>query len=279
MKKTLITADSTCYIPAELIPEGIPVIQADIKTKSGFFREGYEVISKNILEYSKRERKPPEVIPPSADDYAVFFKEQLKNAPSVCHLCCHAGSKKSYENAKRAAEKLKNVYVADSQQIGGGMLFQIMQAVRLANEGFSPEFIIKSMGELDGHINSTYASKNALWLSRLKLAPEGLIILMEMLGIAPTVTVRSGNIISGAVFKRGHEYFEMYIRKMLKGKKNIDKSVLILSCPNPFEKNMERFRKEVRKYVKFEKIVVTDIPVRFACRLGEESFGLHFLNT
>lgn len=278
MNKTLITADSTCFIPSELIYGEVPVIQAEVKTKSGCFRESSEITSENILEYAQRERKVPEMICPAVEDYALFFERQLKKASCICHLCCCANIRNSYANAKKAAERFKNVYVADSKQIGGGMLFQIAQASRLASEGFSPEFIIKSIDELDGHINSTYASKNASSVGRLNLIPKNFAAILDLLEIAPTITVRNGSMISGAVFKNGHEYSEKYIKKMLKGKNNIDKATLIISCPKPFGKNIEKYKKEVRKYVSFEKILFTDIPIRFACRLGDESLGLHFLN-
>lgn len=279
MNKTLITADSTCYIPPELVSGEVPVIQAEVKTKSGSFRESYEITSENILEYAGRERKAPELVCPSSEDYEKFFLKHLKNTPCICHLCCAANIRTSYYNALKAAEKLKNVFVADSRQVGGGMLFQISQAARLAAEGFSPEFIIKSIDELDRHINSSYASKNAFWLGWLNLAPKALSSALDLFEISPTLTVRSGSVISGAVFKNGREYFESYIRKMLKGSKNIDKSIMVVSCPKPFGKAIERYRREIEKYIRFDRIVFTDIPVRFACRLGDESLGLHFLNS
>lgn len=279
MNKTFITADSTCFIPPELISEEVPVIQAEIKTKSGSFRENYEVTSENILEYAMRERKVPETVCPSVEDYALFFEQQLKKKPCICHLCCCANIRSSYANAKKAAESFKNVYVADSMQIGGGMLFQIAQAVKLASEGFSPEFIIKSISELDSHINSTYASRDAACAGQLGLVSRKLVSLLEFLEIAPTITIRNGGVISGAVFKNGHRYYEMYIKKMLKNKKNIDSSTLVISCPMPFGNDIEKIKKEVAKYVDFKRVVVTDIPARFVCRLGEQALGLHFLNT
>ncbi len=278
MNKTLITADSTCYIPTEFVSGEVPLIQAEVKTKSGSFRESYEITSENILEYARRERKAPELVCPSTEDYEKFFLKHLKKSPCICHLCCSANIRDSYFNAVKAAEKMKNVFVADSKQVGGGMLFQIAQAVRLAAEGFSPEFIIRSIDELDRHINSSYASKSAFLLGYLNLAPKVLSSAIDFLELSPTITVRNGSVISGAVFKNGREYFERYIRKMLKGNKNVDKSIIVVSCPKPFGKAIERYKREINKYGRFDKIVFTDIPARFACRLGDESLGLHFLN-
>lgn len=278
MNKTLITSDSTCFIPPQLIPDEVPLIQAEIQTESGLFRENYEISSENILEYAMQSGFAPRLICPSTEDYRGFFTKHLQKAPCICHLCCGL-SRNSYLNAKKAAADLKNVFVADSMQIGGGMLFQIIQGVKLASEGFSPEFIIKSISELDSHINSTYASKDAASAGQLGLVSKKVVSLLEFLEIAPTITIRNGGVISGAVFKNGHRYYEMYIKKMLKNKKNIDSSTLVISCPMPFGKDIERFKKEVAKYVDFERVVVTDIPARFVCRLGEQALGLHFLTT
>lgn len=277
MNKTLITSDSTCFIPPDLISEEVPLIQAEIKTKSGLFRESYEISSENILEYAKQAGHAPQLICPSEEDYRRFFTKQLKKAPCICHLCCGL-SRESYLNAKKAASTLNNVFVADSMQIGGGMLFQIMQGVKLASEGFSPEFIIKSISELDSHINSSYAAKDAAWAGQLGIVSKRTASFLEFLDVAPTITIKNGGTISGAVFKNGHRYYERYIKKLLKNKKNIDSSILVISCPMPFGKDIERFRREIAKYVDFKRVAVTDVPARFVCKLGEQALGLHFLN-
>lgn len=280
MIKTLITADSNCYFPSELFSEEVPVIQAEIKTSSGSFRESFEIVSENILEYASRTGTTPKLICPSAEDYKRFFQTHLNNAQNICHLCCGSQIREDcYKNAAEAAQSIKNVYVADSRQVGGGMLFQVMQAVRLAREGFSPEFIIKGINELDGHINSTYAAKDTSWGRSLGRVPHNLSMALDFFGIAPTVTVRNGGIISGAVFKNGEEYYKRYIRKMLKNKKNIDTSTLIISCPTPYSRRISKYKEEIEKYIKFDRIAVTDISAKFICRLGEDALGLHFLNT
>ncbi len=174
---------------------------------------------------------------------------------------------------------MKNVFVADSKQVGGGMLFQLLQALKLSEEGFSPEFIIKSIDELDKHINSTYVCADSNWLSYLGRIPQELATFMELFEMSPTITVRNGGVIAGSVFRRGKDYYKMYIRKILKNSKNIDNSVLIISVPGIYNKNIEKYKAEVAKYVNFKQVAITDISTKFVCRLGENSLGLHFLTT
>ncbi|HBH95275.1 MAG TPA: hypothetical protein DDX91_05945, partial [Ruminococcaceae bacterium] len=217
------------------------------------------------------------LICPTVEDYRGFFHKHLKNAQSICHLCCGTNVRDSFYNAQKAAETIKNVYVADSKQIGGGMLFQVEQAIRLAGEGFSPEFIIKSIDELDHHINSTYTAKDTSWGRRLGIVSRNLSTAMDFFCLAPLVTVKNGGIKFGAVIRSDHEYYRNYIAKILKNKRNIDRSLLIISCPKPYTKRLDRYKAEVAKYVRFDRIVVTDISAKVVCRLGEESMGLHFL--
>lgn len=277
MIKTLITADSNCYLPPEIFSEEIPVIQAMIKTEHGFFRESYEISSENLIEYAEQVGKIPQIICPTVEEYRGFFQKHLNNAQSICHLCCGTNVRDSFYNAKKAAETLKNVYVADSKQIGGGMLFQVEQAVRLAKEGFSPEFIIKSIDELDQHINSTYTAKDTSWGRSMGLVSRNLSTAMDFFCLAPLITVKNGSIKRGTVIKSDHEYYRNYIAKILRNKKNIDKSLLIISCPKPYTKRIERYKAEVTKYVSFDRIAITDISAKLVCRLGDESMGLHFL--
>ncbi|MBD5082033.1 MAG: hypothetical protein HDT44_09765 [Ruminococcaceae bacterium] len=277
MIKTLITADSNCYLPPELFPEEIPLIQAGIKTEGGSFRESYEISSENLIEYAEEKGEIPQIICPSVEDYRGFFQKHLKNAQSLCHLCCGTNVRESFFNAKKAAESFKNVYVADSRQIGGGMLFQMMEAVKLAGEGFSPEFIARAIDELDSHINSTYTAKDTAWGRKMGIISRNLSTAMDFFCLAPLVTVKKGGIKFGMVFKSEYEYYRSYIAKVLKNKKNIDRSLLIISVPKPYTKRIERYKAETAKYVGFERIAVTDISAKVVCRLGEESMGLHFL--
>lgn len=277
MKKTLITADANCYFPSELFPDNVPVIQSEIKTDSGSFRESYEISSENILEYTVRKKAAPQLISPTVEQYRSFFEKELKQADTVCHLCCGSNIRDSYKNASEAAASMKNVFVADSKQVGGGMIFQLIQAIKLAEEGFSPEFIIRSIDELDKHINSTYVSADSNWLSYLGRISQELATFLELFELSPTITVRNGGIISGAVFRNGKDYYKMYIKKILKNKKNIDKSLLIISCPGIYNRNIDKYKNEVAKYVDFKQIAITDISTKFVCRLGENSLGLHFL--
>ncbi len=278
MIKTLITADSNCYFPPEIFPYDVPVIQAEIKTDFGSFRESYEISSENIIEYAEQAGKNPTLVCPSAEDYRGFFSKHLKNAQSICHLCCGLNIKDSYYNAKKAAQAMKNVYVADSKQIGAGLLFQVAQAVKLAREGFSPEFIIKAIDELNSRINSTYSARDTQWARQMGVIPRNLSLALDFFGIAPMVTVKNGGIIHGAVFLNGQEYYRRYIAKILKNKNNIDRSLLIISCPKPYIKQVERYKEEVAKYVEFERVALTDMSAKLVCTFGEDSFGLHFLN-
>lgn len=279
MIKTLITADSNCYLPPEIFSEEIPVIQAEIETEHGRFRESYEISSENLIEYAEEKGKVPQLICPSVEDYRGFFLKHLKNAQSICHLCCGVNVKNSFNNAKKAAQTLKNVYVADSKQIGGGMLIQMAQAIKLAKEGFSPEFIIKSIDELDSHINSTYTAKDTSWSRRMGFIPHNVSTAMDFFCLAPLITVKNGGVKYGLVLQSDYEYYRNYISKVLRNKKNIDRSLLIISCPKPYVKRIERYKAEVAKYVSFDRIVVTDMSARMVCRLGEESMGLIFLTT
>lgn len=277
MIKTLITADSNCYLPPELFSGEIPLIQAEIKTHSGTFRESFEISSENLIEYAEEREEIPQLICPSVEDYRGFFLKHLKNVQSITHLCCGTNVRESFFNAKKAAESLKNVYVADSGQIGGGMLFQMMEAVKLAAEGFSPEFIIRAVDELGRHINSTYTAKDTSWSRRMGVISRNLSTAMDFFCLAPLVTVKNGEIKFGTVFKSDYEYYRSYIAKILKNKKNIDRSLLVISCPKPYVKKIESYKSEIAKYMDFERIAVTDISARVVCRLGEESMGLHFL--
>lgn len=277
--KVLVTCDACCTLPPQHKTNlRIPSIPAVIKTDKGEFLEGKEVTTQNILDYMRRTDKTPRLVAPSVEEYRRFFTEQQEKAPVICHFCASSKLSRAYHNAAEAAVSLKNVYVIDSLQVGSGMNYQVIQGARLASEGFGAEFIKKSSEEIEPNIVNRYIGENTDFL---RICKKGKIVgcsLMDFFGRTPAVSVKGGVIKgSSAPNNAKGEYWKKFIKKELAEKKNISKEIVFLTFANPYKVDTEKYINEVKKYVAFDRIVVTNMSPQIAMYMGEKGFGISYL--
>ena len=277
--KVIVTCDACCTLPPQHKTNlHIPSIPATIKTDKGEFLEGAEITTQNILDYMSRTGKTPRLIPPTVEEYRRFFMEQQGNAPVICHFCASSRLSEAYRNATEAAVSLKNVYVIDSLQVGSGMNYQVIQGARLASEGFGAEFIKKSSEEIEPNIVNRYTGENTDFLRICKNGKSIWCSIMDVFGRTPAVSVKGG-VIKGSSARNNSkgEYWKKFIKKELAEQKNISKEIVFLTFANPYKVDVEKYINEVKKYVAFDRIVVTNMSPQIAMYMGEKGFGLSYL--
>lgn len=277
--KVTVTCDACCTLPPQHKTNlHIPSIPATVKTDKGEFLEGKEVTTQNILDYMRRTEKMPRLIPPTVEEYRRFFMEQQKSTPVICHFSASSKLSEAYRNATEAAVSLKNVYVIDSLQVGSGMNYQVIQGARLASEGFGAEFIKKSSREIEPNIVNKYTGENTDFLRICKNGKSIGCSLMDMFGRTPAVSIKGGVIKSNSVHNNAKgEYWKRFIKKELAEQKNISREIVFLTFANSYKVDTEKYINEVKKYIDFDKIIVTNMSPQIAMYMGEKGFGLSYL--
>jgi fatty acid-binding protein DegV len=118
----LITADSVCDLPKEMIEQYHIVINPYIvETEEGQFVDGREIDTEDLIIYMEKSGKKSKSEPPKVEDYRAFFKEQLLIADNIIHITMGKKSSTGYERAVEAAKGIGGVNVFDSEQLSSGM--------------------------------------------------------------------------------------------------------------------------------------------------------------
>lgn len=277
-QKVFITSDSACDLPPELLEKyNIKLISCHLKTRRGEFLENYEITTENALTYEKRYKEPPALVAPSVEEYTEFFEKRLESAPFVCHISISSHSGLAFLNAVEAALSLKNVHVIDSMNLSCGIGLLAIQAAKLAQDGFGVPFIAAEINQYVRKIRTSFSAKNAEYELLSGTIPPHICSIMDFFSLSPCIEIKGGAIKTmNFHVGKNQTYWQKFIRRELARHKNIDTSVLFISCCNPMKEAVKKYIEEIEKYVRFERIIPVSITSKIAYNMGPDVIGLHF---
>ena len=83
----LITADSTCDLPKQMVKQlNIPILPYHLHTEGGYFLDGVETDSDGILVYMGDGREMARSEAAEVSEYELFFADQLTKAQHIIHI-------------------------------------------------------------------------------------------------------------------------------------------------------------------------------------------------
>ncbi len=278
MTKVVITADAACDLPLTILKKyNVETLKCTIRTRTGDFLENGEVTAENLLEYIKKYKEPPKLLPVTVEEYRSFFEKKLREANSVCHIS--AGSKVTpfaYANALEASKSLKNVYVIDSKQISAGMAFAIIEASRLASDGFDAPFIFSSLENLGNKVHTCFSAKSFEFVKLVNALSTPVCDFFDLLSLSPFFYVANSAVKRTVLFPKTKGYIERMIKKEL-SVDGIDTKLLFVSCLNPMGDDADMIRAEIEKYARFEEIIFCRPPIKTVGTLGDTTVGIHYI--
>lgn len=262
-KRICITTESICDLPEELLQKyDIRCIPYYVETQKGRFCDGGEISGENLVAYVQKMGRNVTLVAPSVEEYETFFADALADAVQVIHITQDCGAGAGCQNARGAARGFDNVHVVDSGQISAGMGLLALRAAQLAEQDKSLEEIQEELADHMKKISTAVLLPKARW--------QG-----NTLSLYPVVAMRGGKTVNGSIFGANNEqaYFT-YIRRQLRGKKDIDTGILFFVCAGCTQELRKKLLLEVDKYQKFDKIVEKQASTALCVGYGLGVFGL-----
>ncbi len=277
-KKIYITTDCTCDIPPELLEKyDIKIMYLYVKTPHGRFADTREIDSDSIAQYISLENSSAYGDRVSVEEYEEFFAEALSQAEQVIHISLASKCGKSPGVAVTAAEGFDHVHVIDSGQISCGQGLVVLYAAKLAAEGKTAEEICELVEKMRNHVhmrfimpsadifyqNGRTSAVNAKLCRILQLHPYG--------GMKQKKEVLLG-LFGGSLEKAWKQSIFWTLRK----KRKINENILFVTHVGCSIKQQEWIKKEVLKYVPFERIIIQKASFTTACSVGMETIGFAY---
>ena len=277
-KKVHITTDCISDLSDDIINKyDIDVMYLYIKTKNGRFSDTKEIDSSNVSQYVSSERQDVKVDSASESEYEEFYSNALTKAENIIHISMAKNAGKSYYIAEKAAKSFEHVHMVDSGHISCGQGLVVMYASWLAKQGFEVNEIIEKVSEIREKIDAEFIVPDIKIFFRNGYSKKAISRIYDVRHLHPVLKTSKSNInlkygLAGSL----EVAWRKFIRKHLRNKKKIDKSIVYIAHAGLTEKELDGIIKEIQKYVQFEKIIINKCSFSSACNTGVMTFGFAF---
>ena len=278
-KAVCITTESVCDIPEDLMVRfGVLCIYYYVQTEEGRFNDIREISADNLVEYIDKEKKQAHSMPPSVEEYETFFADALGEAQQVIHISMAKNAGIGFNTAVQAANGFDNVHVINSAHLSSGMGILVMYAASMVQEGKPFQEIIDRINYIKNSISTSFIVANTGNLYRAGRMNKNVKDICDLFMLHPVLSMKGSQIVCSGIYPGTQEHaYIKYIRKLLKGRRNIDTRVLFFTYAGFSYKMKQKVLSEINKYQKFDKIIEQQASAAISSNCGTGAFGLLFM--
>ncbi|MCI9079962.1 MAG: DegV family EDD domain-containing protein [Lachnospiraceae bacterium] len=278
-KSVCITTESVCDIPEDFLARfGILCIYYYVQTEDGRFNDICEISTDNLIEYIDKGKKKAYSMPPSVEEYETFFADALGGAQQVIHISMAKNTGDGFNNAVQAANGFDNVHVINSAHLSSGMGILVMYAASMVQEGRHFQEIIDKINSIKGSISTSFIVADTGNLYRAGRMNKNVKDICDLFMLHPVLSMKGSQIVCSSVYPGTQEHaYLKYIRKQLKGRRNIDTRVLFFTYSGFSYKMKQKILNEINRYQKFDRIIEQQASAAISSNCGSGAFGLLFM--
>ena len=186
-----IIADDTCDLPQELIQQNniilsyIPNILGEEEYRGG-------LTSDMIYDYVEKTGELPQTAAASSYNYKEIFEKALETHDAVIHFSLSSGISTSYNNAKKAASELNNVYVIDTQSLSSGSGLLVLSACDKVKAGLPIEQIVEEVNQEAKRVQASFLISKLNYLKKGGRCSSVAAFGANLLGLKILIQVQDG---------------------------------------------------------------------------------------
>lgn len=137
-------------------------------------------------------------------EFADCFRSLGRTYEAVVCVTIGSGFSTCCQNARIAAEELEGVpqvYVVDSQSLSSGQGLVVLEAVRLAERGLSPEKIVPRLEEVRGRVDASFILDRLDYMKKGGRCSAVTALGANLLQIKPCIEVKNGKMTVGKKYR------------------------------------------------------------------------------
>lgn len=276
--KTVITAESTIDLPKELLEKyDIKTIPYMIILGDKEFKDG-EIQPTEIFDFVDKNKILPKTSAINKEQYLDFFKKQLQSHDAVVHFCLSGGITSACQNAKDAAQELKNVYVVDTQSLSTGIALLAIYAKELADKGIDASEIYEKVSARVPKVQASFVIKKLEYLYKGGRCSALSYFGANLMHIRPQIILKNGKM--GVHRKyRGNmdKVVAQYCKDTLEEFNNPDLDVAFVTYTTATPEMVEAAKNAV-KARGFKTIYETRAGATISSHCGENTLGILYIN-
>ena len=220
--KILITADSTCDVPADLKERyNFKIIPLTITLKEENYLDGVNFSVEDMYKAFYEDGSLPATAAPNIAQFLDFFKPFINEGYEIIHFDISSALSGTYSAACLAAEALKGVYVIDSEMLSSGVLLEMIEAAEAAGRGMSPTEIVRYIeDEIRPKTDTSFVLDTLKFMAKGGRCSGVAAMAANILGLKPGLEMKNKEL---GVYKkyRGNSkaFYMQYVKERIAGKK------------------------------------------------------------
>ena len=154
----------------------------------------------------------------------------------------------------------------------------VLRAAHLAKKGATIEEIVEDLERTKAKISTTFIIPSAEAMYKNGYIDYNIKRFCDVFNLHLILRVKKSRItLAGVKSGNTNHVYADYIRKTLKGKKNIDTRLLFITYSGCSAKQLKAFKEEVLKYQKFDRIEFQKASATISSTCGLGAMGLLYM--
>ena len=279
--KILITADSTCDVPADLKERyNFKIIPLTITLKEKNYLDGVSFSVEDMYKAFYEDGSLPATAAPNIAQFLDFFKPFINEGYEIIHFDISSALSGTYSAACLAAEALKGVHVIDSEMLSSGVLLEMIEAAEAAGRGMSPTEIVRYIeDEIRPKTDTSFVLDTLKFMAKGGRCSGVAAMAANILGLRPGLEMKNKEL---GVYKkyRGNSkaFYMQYVKERIAGKKIRPGHVFITESGGIDQEIISELIEYVQQEVNPREIHHTYAGCTVASHCGPGCLGVLFIN-
>ena len=261
-KPVIISADSTCDLPQELLERfDIRIIPLTVLLGEDSYFDDANFSPDKIYEYYKVSGTLPKTSAPSVQQFIDFFTPMTESGCEVVHLSISSELSATFSSSRIAASELEGVYTIDSRSLSTGIALLVLEAAKFRDEGMSAAEIAAHIEALIPNVETSFVIDTLEFLWKGGRCSGVAALGANMLKLRPAIGMKDGKL---DVYKkyRGNmqNVYKQYARETLSDKEFYGEYIFITDSGDVSDEAKESVREIIEELAPGHQI--------FSCRAG-----------
>lgn len=281
--KVIITADSPCDLPDDIIAEKeIIITPLSILLDDKSYLDRVEINADDIYSFVEKTGNLPKTaaVPPA--QYTEVFKNLTEEGFSVVHIGISSGVSSSYQNACIAAAEFENVYCIDSKSLCSAMGLLVLKACDLRDTGFDAKKIANRISALVPKVQTTFVIDSLEYLHKGGRCSGVARFGANVLGLKPSIiqNPENGKLEVGKKYRGKIEaVYKQYINDCLSKASEADPARLVIANSGGVSDEIIDFAKNAAKSKGiFKEIILARAGCTISAHCGPKTLAVFYMN-
>ena len=278
----VITADSTCDLPQELIDKyDIKIIPLSILLGEKVYHDGVDIKPSDIYDFVEKTGELPKTAAVTPSEYHEVFKRFADDGKKIVHIGFSSALSSSYQNACVAAEEFERVYCVDSKNLCTAMGLLLLKACDYREKGMDAKRIVDKVNRLVPKVSTTFVLDGLEYLHKGGRCSSVAKFGANVLGIKPSIAVdtQTGRLDMAKKYRGKTELvYKQYITDRINGIKRIQPDRVVIANSGGVPADTIAFAKGMLEgRDKFEQVILADAGCTISSHCGPKTLAIFYI--